>query len=552
MKRPFAILTLVLVVALSGVLVGCQTAQPAATTAPTKAPTSAPAPTTAPTSAPAATVAPTATTAPTPVPVVGPKSGGTVRIIVQQLPPIFGGAMRLKGFNPTFQAYFFGVVETLIGLTKEGPAPTKLATYWEITPDGKAITFKLRQGVKFHDGTDFNAEAVKWNVEKIQSHRSEVKSITSIDVLDTYTVRFNLSEFSNSLLYQLAWYAGAMVSPASLEGRDEDYMNTHLIGTGPFELVSFQKDTNAVFKKFAGYWDEGKPYLDGMEYVVVKDYNTARSALLSGQAEVWDYVTPKYIPDLKTQGYNVNTCPGVSRVGFGDSVNAESPFSKKEVRWAIEYAVDKQAIADTFGAGTWEVPLGPCSASQMGCTAITPDISRSYDPAKAKQLLADAGYPNGFKTEILSVASIDQELLVAIQGYLRGVGIDAEIKVLDSAKMTAVRTQGWTNGIVVQGVGVANASYVQSLETDGPSPSKAFSALVSPEYSAALTAARIAIDSADQKAKAEQLVKLVYDEAIFVPWAIESRNCAYPKNIHIDLDSFSLWFWNPGDTWIDQ
>lgn len=538
MKRNLAVLILVLAVAASGVLMGsCQSAQPTVATEPTKAPTSAPVATTAPTALPTA------------VPTTGPKSGGTVKIIVGNLPPSYGN-IKDKGWNATSVGYCFPILETLVGATKDGLVPSKLATSWDVAKDGSSITFKLRQGVKFHDGTDFNAEAVKWNVEQIMPHKSELKVISSIDVVDAHTVRFNLSEYSNTLLYHFAWYDGAMISPASVEGRDAEYIATHLVGTGPFELVSFQKDTSAVFKKFEGYWDEGKPYLDGMEYVVVKDTNTARSALLSGQVNAWDYVTSKNAADAKAQGYNVNTCPGLIRIAYTDSANPNSPFAKKEVRYALEYAIDKQALVDTFGGGTWAAPLAPCSSAiHTGCSVITD--GRSYDPAKAKQLLAEAGYPQGFNMTMYSQAATDPELLAAIQGYLRAAGIVAELKIVDATTMAGLRTKGWENGMLVQGISTANGSLIQALQTDGPSPTKAYSALRSSEYSDLLKQAAAATDPAAEKAFSEQLAKLVQDEAVILPFVIESRNAVYDKTVHLDLNAFSIWFWNPGDTWIE-
>ena len=117
--------------------------------------------------------------------------------------------------------------------------PTKLATSWDSAPDGKSITFHLRQGVKFQDGTDFNADAVKYNLTQLLSVKPELKPITSIDVVDNYTVRLNLSAYSNTLLYQLAWVDGLMESPTALQSHDATYMSTHLVGTGPFELINF-------------------------------------------------------------------------------------------------------------------------------------------------------------------------------------------------------------------------------------------------------------------------------------------------------------------------
>ncbi len=251
-----------------------------------------------------------------------PTIGGEVKVIVPQLPGAYGN-VKDRNWTVGISGYLFPAVETLVGLTKDGPAPTKLATSWDITPDGKSITFHLRKNVKFHDSTNFNAAAVKWNIEQIKPSKSELNVISSIDVIDESTVRFNLSEYSSSLLYNLTWYDGMMISPTSVEGRDQAYIATHVIGTGPFKLENFKQNSSASFSKFADYWDKGKPYLDGFQYVVVNDNNTARSALLSGQVDVWDYVEPKNIAGLTSGGYKVNTVPGVIRTAYGDSANAD-------------------------------------------------------------------------------------------------------------------------------------------------------------------------------------------------------------------------------------
>ena len=123
-----------------------------------------------------------AASAPTSASAGTPQSGGTLKIIVTHLPDAYGNVKSTFPVGNT--GYLFPAVETLVGLSKDGPVPTKLATSWDIARDGKALTFHLRKGVKFHDGTDFNAEAVKWNLEQILKSKAELKIITSIDVLD--------------------------------------------------------------------------------------------------------------------------------------------------------------------------------------------------------------------------------------------------------------------------------------------------------------------------------------------------------------------------------
>jgi peptide/nickel transport system substrate-binding protein len=489
-----------------------------------------------------------ASSAPTSASAGTPQSGGTLKIIVTHLSDIYGN-VKLPTFAVGNTGYLFPAVETLVGLSKDGPVPTKLATSWDIARDGKAITFHLRKGVKFHDGTDFNAEAVKWNLEQILKIKRELKIITSIDVLDGYTVKLNLSSYDNSLLYHLAWYDGVMISPASVQGRDAAYISTHLVSTGPFELASFSRETSAVFKKFEGYWDKGKPYLDGIEYTAVVDANTANNAFLSGQTQAWDYVQPKYIQNIRSQGYKVNTVPGTMMIGFGDSANPDSPFARLQVRQAVEYALDKQAIADTFGGGTWEAPEQPLSSLLLG---YIPNFKgRIYNPAKAKQLLAEAGYPQGFKTTVYYKSVYDDQVMVAFQGNLRAVGIDAELQKLDTAKAAVMATKGWKNGIFVTGMGMTG-TFASALQVDGPSPTKAASAKVTPEFEDLLKQASAAKDKATEKALNQKLVQLVVDEAIILPLGIQSRNAVYTNSVHFDLDTISLQFWNPGDAWLSK
>ena len=536
MKKRNSILSLVLVVVLAGMLVGCGSQEPTATTAPT--------------SAPAATTAPTSEPEPTSAPADTSESGGTLTILVKQLPAEMGNIHTT--FGSGLLHYILPVVETLVGVTPDGLAPTKLATGWEFSDDGLALTFHLREGVKFHDGTDFDAEAVKWNLEKFQETKAELEGITSIDVVDDYTVVLNLAEPNNTILTVLSGLDGVQISPASVEGQTDEYIATHMVGTGPFTLGEFQVDTNVVYPAFEEYWDEGKPYVDGIEFVVVPDQNTAQTAFLAGEANVWDYLDARNAPPLVEQGYTVNVSPGLSRIMMPDSVNEDSPFYHKEVRQAFEYAIDKQAIADAFGYDTWSVMPGPCADSHVGCDAAL-ENERTYNPDKARELLAAAGYADGFEMTLYSVRSIDDEMLTAIQAYLADVGIVATFEKPDSATGQALHEEGWQDAVYLQGLTVATPSYAASLLKDGPqAPGKSPVTAYSDEYISLLNEIITATTAEAELEASRALVRYIQEDATFIPMIVASRNAALEPGVHCDIQSYNPDVWNPGDARIEQ
>ena len=444
--------------------------------------------------------------------------------------------------------FLFPAVEPLIGISKDGLVPTKLATSWDIAPDGKSLTLHLRQGVKFQDGTDFNAAAVQYDLNQELGVRPELNSVTSVDVVDNYTVRLNLSSYSNTLLWQLGWVAGLMESPTALQTHDKSWFSKNMVGTGPFEFVSFDGSTSEVFKKFNGYWDTGKPYLDGLQYTFVVDPMTAQALFLSGGAQLWDQVLPSSLKNIAGKGYQFNTVPRTVWMAIGDSAHPSSPYAQLQVRQALDYAIDKKTIVDTFGFNTWVAPIEPCAPNQIG---YIPNFQgRTYDTNKAKQLLASAGYPNGFSTDLYARNNVDSNVLTAFQANLSAVGINAQIHPVDPGTYTGMQSKGW-NGILLSNLGIVG-SCAKMLQTDGPNSSFDVSANLSSQYTSALAQAIAAQDKNTEIQLNQQLVQLVYNEAIMLPWLMDSVNCVYGSSVHVDLDTISLQFWNPGNAWLSK
>jgi peptide/nickel transport system substrate-binding protein len=464
MKGKYMWVMIGVLVALSMLLMSCGGST--TTTAPTTAPTTAAAPQTsaAPTisaappkttppavsqrpteqAVPATSVAAATTTAAAPTGAT-PKKGGVLTIIT-------GGPMNFglpwAGITPPDLFYACPAVENLLRTDKEGVPIPWLATGWVVAPDYKSITFTLRKGVKFHDGTDFNAAALKYNFEaQAKSPMPDLKAITSVDVVDDYTAKVNLSVYQPHFFSILATgRAGWIVSPTAAGKMTADEMKIHPVGTGPFKFEEFKRDAFVKFSRFDQYWQPGKPYLDGVQYDIIVDPVSAMMAFKSGKEEVHWNPTPKEAADLKAQGYVVSSAQASIYQWIPDSLNTDSPWSNLKVRQAGQYAIDTVSMAKAEGFG-WADPYWN-QVFPKGNPAYDPTIvGYPYNPGKAKQLLAEAGYPNGFKTTLLTTTPPLGDFEIATQNYLKQVGIQAELKPLPPPAYMAMNQQGWKNGL---------------------------------------------------------------------------------------------------------
>jgi peptide/nickel transport system substrate-binding protein len=343
------------------------------------------------------------------------------------------------------------VLENLIREDVDGTLHPWLATGWEVSEDKKAITFFIREGVKFHDGTDLNAEAVKWNLDK-QIESSSLGMAESVEVIDDYTVRINLKDkFMNTVIVLLANVPGSIVSPTAVEKNGIEWARTNPVGTGAFMIDTFKRGESVSFKKWDGYWQEGLPYLDGVEHLLVRDFNTARAALLTEGAEQVHVAAVTQGEEAKTMkdlGFDILGYSAGPQALFPDSANPESPLANLKVREAISYAIDREAIVRAKGFGFWE-PAYQWASPGEDCY-IEDYEGQKYDPEKAKQLLKEAGYENGFEISLYALNTADKDVLVSIQNFLADVGIKAEIDARDSGGFNELIWGGWKNGLLFQ------------------------------------------------------------------------------------------------------
>lgn len=520
-KRNLFYLLIVATLIGSTILAGCAKTTPTTAPATTTAapPATSPAPTTKPpTTAPAPFTTPAPTTIPAPTSAV--QTGGILTIISPNSPSSFGYPIQWAGFAPNFVTP--PCLEGFIDSDIKGNLRPKLATSWDTAADGSSITFHLRQGVKFHDGTDFDATAAKWNLDLyLQRGTGSPARWQSVEALDKNTIRINLkpNSYSNTQLTQ----GYVFISPTAVQKNGVDWAITHPVGTGPFKFKSFVRDTSLEYERFDGYWGD-KARVDGMKYLFIVDPTTAGMAFKGGDAQIWESADPKTAYDLVTKlGFKRETRRGACMNFVPDSAHADSPFSSLKVRQAAEYAIDRQGIVNTLGYGTWEAVDQPCAPEQFG--HVDGLVDYPYNPAKAKQLLADAGYPNGFSTTIITSSAFPQDPLVAIQSYLAAVGIKATIDVQSPPKWAATRTAGYSNGLFYVTHGATDFNYCAYLERYYlPGGLSFIPVMAIPSgWTDALNKMLATSDPAVYKPMAQALVKQYVDFAMEFPLWVQSE-----------------------------
>jgi peptide/nickel transport system substrate-binding protein len=435
-----------------------------------------------------------------------------------------------------------------------------LGTSCDVSADGKTIIFGLPKGVLFQDGTPLNADALKYNIENyapLGVKPTFIKSITSYEIVNDYTLKLNLAKFDLDLLMAFVSGPGAVASPKALQvtTTPANMAKDHMVGSGAFKVANYQANVELSFTKVNNYWRTGKPYLDGIKFLEVADPMTARQSFESGQGQFLYRISPRFASELEAKGYQI-VREQLNPIGYitPDGANPDSPFANVKVRQAAEYAIDKKAIAKVLGLGYYPV------ANQFALPEdpqFNPGLSREYDPIKAKQLLTEAGYPNGFKTTLYADASANKDELGALQGYLKDVGIDAQQQVMDLAAFSDMVHKGWKNGIILNRFPV-NAGLPTKItmffSADLTQNQNVMASVYRPaEWSNVLNAAVAEPDIAKRTVLDKSLIKMMFDNAMAIPIWSAPELSAQDKKVH-DLG----WgvghghFWSPETAWLSK
>ena len=380
---------------------------------------------------------------------VTPSYGGVLKILMGTEAASLGFPASLASIYDFFTAE--PAVESLGRYDGSGVVRPFLASSIDADADAQVVTVKLKKGIYFSDGTLLDADAVIWNWQQfIGSGRSELNSVDKFVKVDDYTILVKLKVWDNTIVDGLAYFGGYMISPTAYKLHGKDWCLLNPVGTGPFLLKSWDRGIKVTYTKNPNYWQKGQPYLDGIEFSIVKDQTTKASAFRSKEGDVLlDLSDSNIQQQLLNEGYsNITRVTGMGSTILGfmpNSNDPKSPFYDVKVRQAFCYAVDTKAIMKNMTKGIGSTWTNQWAAP--GAFSFNKSVSAyPYNPAKAKQLLKEAGYPNGFTTTINTANNTsDVQACVILQGYLKEVGITATLNSMEQAAYNTMngRTGTW-------------------------------------------------------------------------------------------------------------
>jgi peptide/nickel transport system substrate-binding protein len=321
------------------------------------------------------------------------------------------------------------IYNTLVRTTEEMEIVPELAESWEQLDD-LTWEFKLRQGVKFHNGEEFKASDVKFTLERmLQSNKVGhiVEAIDKVEVVDDYTIRIITKEPFGPLLAHLSHSASSILNEKAVTEAGDGY-GQNPVGTGPFKFVSWQADDNIVLERFDDYF-EGPAKIKQITFRVIPEGTNRTIALETGEADIAYGIEPIDMDKIANhEKLELVKAPALAMYYIGFNLDKE-PFDNKLVRQAICYAINTDDIIDAVLNGAGIKAVSPIAPSVFGHNDELQGYE--YNPEKAKELLKEAGYENGFETKMMISGSLANQIAQVVQAQLKEIGIDVAIEQIE-------------------------------------------------------------------------------------------------------------------------
>lgn len=429
---------------------------------------------------------------------------------------------------------FDGLTKYEKGTSEPGPG---LAERWEVSEDGTEYTFYLRQGVKFHDGTDFNADAALFEIDRVTNpdnpyyvyNQDGIHSfasftwglVTGTEKIDDYTIKITLSEPHAPFLASLAMVWSGFMSPAALDQYGFEVVD-HPVGTGPFKLVEWVRNDHMTLEANKDYWG-GAPKIDRLIFQVVPESAVRLLKLEQGEVQILADVNPEdYARIRENPDLVLLEQPGLTVNGITLPADTE-PFTDVRVRQAMNYAVNKDEM-DEF---LYKNAAVPAATGMPPILMGYPEDLQPYpfDPEKAKELLTEAGYPDGFSFKLLCYENprgynpVGIKMAVAVQEYLANIGVDLELETLEWGAFLDARRSIDNHDMGMIGWSGDNGdpdNFLYEMFSTDMIPVGNTSHYSNPDLDAILTKARTVTDPAERAKLYEEASRIIHDDAAWL------------------------------------
>ncbi len=419
---------------------------------------------------------------------------------------------------------YASLCDKLVDITPDLEIIPQLATAWQVSEDGMSVTMQLREGVVFHDGTPFNAEAVAANIERSKTldesrRKSELSSITTTEVTGEYEIKLNLKGPDATLLAQLADRAGMMMSPTAAAAAGVDF-GLNPVCSGPFSFEERVAQDKIVLKRFPDYWNADKIAFDSVTFLPIPDTTVRLANLQSGDIDMLERLAATDLAQANADA-NIAVADAVSLGYQGITFNlnngekGDNPWGNDaRLRQAFSYAIDRNAINQVVFEGAFAAGNQPYPPTSPWYDADYPVPGR--DVAKAKELLAEAGYPDGLELEVqVPNTTVPLQLMQVVQARAAEAGIDVKIVSKEFATLLADQSAGdytasqigWSGRVDPDG------NIHQFMTTNGGLNDSKYS---NPAVDEALNAARVAASTEARKASYDAARDVLVEESPIV------------------------------------
>jgi peptide/nickel transport system substrate-binding protein len=462
----------------------------------------------------------TTSTTSTTQPTASPVSGGTVKVIYSAGPKILGYSLE-QGPGDLF--VLLNAVEKLVDFDKNQVLVPNLAESVKVDDTAKTISVTMRKGIRFHDGSDCDADAVAWNYgQQVTNKRiGYLDQWDRLDVIDklNFVIHYK-GGYNNQLVAAWLWSPPIYSKAAFVNAgggdieKSKDWARLNVSATGPFKMGDFQRDVSMTMVRNDDYWG-GKPYLDAIQYLFIPDPVTAAIKLQAGEADFWFNVSINNQVELVKKG--LVRLPGQPTISvlYPNIKDPKSKWQNQSLREAVEYALDKGGIAAALGFGYYKEAKMVVPDSAWGYDANYP--ARTYNVEKAKQLLADSGY-KGANIKLLVLTGTDSNTATAVKRYLDDIGLNCTVDIADPGRYYgSLYGTGWDD-LLLGTFGVMGDSLQSFHNNLGDQPLTRMGGWSLPDSILPLSQdSRTKSTAADQQVAVGKLYKALDDGAYLIP-----------------------------------